>query len=933
MNNELSKAAYKVDVDWKAIDDMPFEELVNYIYSNHYLPDRPFKLGAEGLEGLKRFTLVAKIVRLLCENLGFKPSNEQYLFVLTNYPRILCEACAGSGKTTFSQFILILEKLANQISGHQMLALAYNNHASKDMGNRHTMLVRKINSLKVPGIKLDSEIVSLTIHAWCKIWINEYADLFGLQSGTYTMEDGEEMQLMRAACTMYLRKVKVAHEFYDNEVSALCQLYSFLNEMLLWTDTESWNLCNAMTEITVDLSGIVQIFKAYTALKTARQKLDYSEWPIKMYSILKDPDRLARIRRNYSVILVDEYQDITPSMRRIIMLMTEGDASLGIMPNSDCRLVLIGDNDQSIYSFRGTDPFNCLRFRDDYGFYEKSMITLMSINRRCRAEILDRARKVIESNQERIDKPIRGIKPGGTVQITEYNNSEQQFRMLCHELSQLSPSELSNSCICYRNKASARFIGMYLLEKKIPFTIVNGAKPFSDRLSQSIEAVLQMLTRPADKYYMKSALYRVLPKGPGYSKAKLEDLITKSPEETKFWELNYGSMAESQGFTDAIRTLVECYKHHKLRSITVNDHVIRTSDNMNVYVPRLIELIEKYYFNFLNYDQADKSNVLDDEYINYVKKYYSRQISYDDFRDDKQAMLRRSEEGGIYLTTFHGLKGLEFDKVFVIDMAEAIFPGTDLKSSKKLTLEQSNIIESECRRLLYVVCTRAKDYLHLYFSKNSPSRYLRFFKETPSIFQTTNKASARLLGLDMQVDEDEFVDSLGANYTSIKDVSENAGLENKEFQDESDVPPWKTEEISVDMEQSGINAESDAKLDINIDELDLDLDLDELDLNSDDLDELDLNYEADLVSSDEQMESQQDSMLNIFGLDESFGKPAQETSNVYGLTEEGVPYEAVKETSQEVLTSEIPKENLESLKNKPVVRDVLTRIAFRKGCM
>ena len=739
---------YRTDVDYEYVKDLDFDSLVAYIKDNFYDPAYPSKKGLERM---------AKIMSLISKYLGLSLSNEQYIFMLSNARRLLCEATAGAGKTTIAQLALFAEKIANDTPGKQMLALAYNRGARANMEEKHALFAKRINGLGIKGLHVSTELGAKTIHSFCMEWINEYSLRLGLEKNNFVLADSAYTQVMRIAISTALRKYNQGKAkpitMFEGDVQNFCKLYDYLNETLQWGAPEQWSLSSARLDLdnySVDL--IEQVFKYFKVASNAQGKYPYSEWMQLMYTLLKDKEILARVRRNYSIILVDEYQDVTPAMLRILKILVEGDSLLGLEGYPESRLICIGDNDQSIYRFRGTDPYNCMRFVDTYGEGKSTKIVSMSINRRCRKEILDKARAIIEANQERIVKPIIAFKDGGSVRVEEYSTLEHEARMAVEILKKIPRDQLENVCICYRNNSSSMYVAMHLLDRDIPFRIISGDQPFSDKLSQSIMMVLELLAYPSDKMRMKKALFRVLPKNPTFNRKALEGMIDKAPEDTKFWELPF---PEIEGMEGCLAVLIMGYRAMKLRSVRIpkegitkidpNDpdcyRTVRSSSLMSTYVDKIIFLIEKYYFNFQNWDDREGQK-LSEEYIAYIRKYFTRPITYEDFMREQNKLFKQlsGSVGGLYMSSFHSLKGLEFKHVIMIDLDDKIFPGVDFRGSSQLTAEQKGIIEAETRRLFYVACTRAIDSLTLMFSESSPCRYIRFFKEMPEVVRLYNNS-------------------------------------------------------------------------------------------------------------------------------------------------------------------------------------------------
>ncbi len=719
--------AYKTDIDYEYIENKSVEELLPYIQEHFVSP----KLKDDPDYYFKRRYM---ILNAICTMLKIVPSIEQWIFLLADADRVLCEACAGAGKTTMAQLKLVDAKITKNMPGQNIIALAYNNHAVNDMSSRHHEIMTRINNMHVPGLARDTNICCSTFHSFCMGWVQDYASRFSIDPKKYLMDDVATREAMRFSADAYARKNPDRRLFIsDAIVSALLSLYTFSKETLTRYDPNTWPMCSAYNDLRdIPLDAIQSIFVMYEKLKEIKHRMDFADIIDSMFVLCQDPEVMERIRANYHVMLVDEYQDITPAMLRVIKAIMEGTPEKGIPPYYDGQLICIGDGDQSIYGFRGTDPDNCIRFRETYQSPEYlNCVLSMSENRRCPSKIIDVARRVIESNDKRIEKPIRSIREGGEIKVIEYYSQEDQMSQLVRTLKSKPVEDLRETCVCYRNLASSYMVTIKLVEAGIPFRLGKGHMPLTDKLSASIFDVLNMLSYPDNLEYIKTALFKVVPKSASFGKAAIAELCAAEEEARKhggeykrFWELGFDNECRSiTGFSDAMKILHTCYIHH------------RHGEPMSRYVPHMIKLIRIYYLNW----QLQKGTQLSQEYMEYLDTWFSQSKSYDLFIQEYRKLketLKENRSKGVYLTTLHGLKGLEFNDVHIIDLDDGIFPGTELNQSSELSQAQKTVLENEARRLFYVAITRSREYLSLYFNHESPTRYIRFFKVNTGLANT-----------------------------------------------------------------------------------------------------------------------------------------------------------------------------------------------------
>lgn len=761
---------FETDLDYKLLDQLtenPDEErLLNYIEANFVSPNISY---GDGMT----FRKCANIMKVLCEKmLKIKPSPEQWVFLLADCERLLCEACAGAGKTTMAQLRSVKEKLVHRVAGNNILALAYNNHAVADMKSRHDFIIRKVNSLNIPDLRRDSSICCFTFHSFCKGWVEDYLGDFNITNkATYLMSETDRHEAMQLAVAAFKKQTNSGVYVNDAIYESLLSLYSFVHETLRIDRYDEWKLCPSISDLSdFKVEEIADIFKRYDKWKSLKHKMDFTDLVDAMYTICCREDVMRRIRANYQVYILDEYQDFTPSMLRIIRLIMEGDPEKGIGPFKNSKLTCIGDGDQSIYGFRGTDPDNCIRFKETFDNPEQmNRVTAMSENRRCPEEVINYARAVIESNTRRINKPIRAIHSGGKVEVSKYYSCGEQIDSIIAKLRKLPEDEYSKTCICYRNQSSSHMLSLKLMTAGIPFRVAKGHQPLADRLSQSLFDVLNMLSYPDITNYVEKALYKVLPKSSTFTRNTIHELLQAEEDARNhrgdihsFFQLPFPENAlRITGFTEALNALQKARSMH------------RYNKPMSTYVPSLVQLIRKYYLDWM----MTKSGALSPEYIQYVTEWFSRDITYDEFMKQHNKLIKEMDDADakrICVTTFHGLKGLEFNHVFIIDLSDTIFPGTELNQAKGLTITQKDILECEARRLFYVALTRTRNTLNLYFDAEVPSRYLRFFTENTGLaknYKDYMQESGGYLIADMsqsepQMEEEDFsgledLDALG----------------------------------------------------------------------------------------------------------------------------------------------------------------------------
>ena len=443
------------------------------------------------------------------------------------------------------------------------------------------------------------------------------------------------------------------------------------------------------------------IYKYYEGALKKQRLIDFDDMLLYCYELFKKrPDILKQWQKRYTHILIDEFQDINKVQYEVIKMLA--------LPENN--LFVVGDDDQSIYGFRGSKPEIMLNFEKDYPNAKK---VKLDINYRCSGNIVAAAGLVIKNNKVRFDKNIRtDNEKGNKVDIVEFETTKDEYLRVVDEIRKSfdAGNKYHEHAILYRTNHVIFPLVRYLIEYNIPFVLKDGipnifehwiAKDYITYMkvalgSRSRGDFIRIMNKPKryigrdylteeqisfdelEKYYEdKPWMYERLDK----MKADLE-FMSKLPP---YAMINY--LRKSVGYDDY---LTEYAKEKGLdikELLETADEIMDSTKNVKTYEAWL-EYIEKYTLNL------KESN-----------------------------STARQKNNGVILTTMHGSKGLEYNTVFIIDANEGITP------HKKSV---SEIEISEERRMFYVAMTRAIKNLHIYYSKtryNKEMEVSRFVAE------------------------------------------------------------------------------------------------------------------------------------------------------------------------------------------------------------
>ena len=445
-----------------------------------------------------------------------------------------------------------------------------------------------------------------------------------------------------------------------------------------------------------------RIYAAYVSACRRARLLDFDDMLLYCYDLLDQrPDILAGWREKFQYILVDEFQDINKLQYDIVKMLAA--------PRNN--LFIVGDDDQSIYAFRGAKPEIMMHFPKDF---PKVHTEILSCNYRSTEEIVEAAGKVISFNQRRFKKKIHANKEKGmppVVKIFEKEKEEEQYVRECIRRYAQSGTPYEEMAVLYRTNSGAGFLVEKLMEYQIPFQmrdiLPNLYEHWISRNmisymklakgDRSRREFLQVMNRP-NRYISRAALeeptvsfeaLRWHYEGKEWLLDridKLEEDLGKIREMTPYGAINY--IRYGVGYDEYLKD------YASYRKLKVQD---------------LYEVLEELA------DQA-KGYKTFDEWFAHIREYTESL--------KEQAKKQSAEKKGVVISTLHSIKGLEFDKVFIMDVNEGSIP-------YHKAVSESDIEEE--RRLFYVGMTRAREELQLLLVKERHEKRLepsRFLKES-----------------------------------------------------------------------------------------------------------------------------------------------------------------------------------------------------------
>lgn len=635
---------------------------------------------------------------------------------------VLIIAGAGSGKTK-TITARIANMISNGINPRNILAVTFTNKAAGEMKERIAKQISKIG-----GIQNSTPFVG-TFHSFCVRFLREE-----LNSNFAIYDTDDQSSLIKEA----MRELEIDEKQFKPS-TVLSAISNAKNEMLSAEEYDKRS--EGYYQETVS-----KVFKKYEAALISCNSLDFDDLLTKTVKILEtNPETLKKWQERYKYITIDEYQDTNFAQYKIVNLLAK----------KYNNLCVVGDDQQSIYSFRGADFRNILNFEKDY---PDAKVVLLEENYRSTKNILDAANKVISKNTVKKDKNLWTQKgEGSLINSVLASNESQEGNFIANEIKRLACEEhvkMSQSCIMYRTNAQSRAVEEALIKNKIPYQLIGGLKFYERKEIKDILAYLRIIFNPNDLVSIQRVI-NIPTRGVGkYEKiygqivskilTEKNDLPDEPKAETEVHENNvlFADNQPTNKKSDG-NNLQSKFKSFGLRdkkleilkkfADLIKEIKSESEDkNLSTLLKNIISKIG--YEKYLEAEYTDFENRIEN-----IQEIFSVASVYDGLPQNEaiknfleNAALSSDVDGidenseKVHLMTVHASKGLEFDAVFVIGLEEGIFP----HSRSSLNPHE---LEEE-RRLCYVALTRARKHLYLMFAMrrklfgsilaNSPSRFL-----------------------------------------------------------------------------------------------------------------------------------------------------------------------------------------------------------------
>ncbi|MDQ6802699.1 MAG: UvrD-helicase domain-containing protein [Acidobacteriota bacterium] len=584
---------------------------------------------------------------------------------------LLVLAGAGSGKTRVITYRIAWLIGERGVYPSQILAVTFTNKAASEMLGRVERLV--------PGIGARPWIG--TFHSTSLRMLRRYADRLGFTKSFAIYDTSDQLTLVRRC----MRELQMSDEAFPPR-SILNRISNAKNELIGPAAYEKDNL---------DFFGarVAEVYRLYQRRLKEFDAMDFDDLIGNYVLLLQQHDDVrTELHTRFPHLLIDEYQDTNHAQYSLIKLLAG--------PNGN--VVAVGDEDQSIYRFRGADINNILNFERDF---PGARIIKLEQNYRSTGNILDAATGVVSNNIARKGKTLFTDAGGGDpVRIVTASTDREEAQFVLQKILALQPQyKLTDFAVLFRTNAQSRPFEEELLRANLPYSVVGGVKFYERAEIKDILSFVRLAVRPHDTPSVERVI-NVPSRGIGDTTIKALDEEANRANAT-LWNIIEGPLDFIPPRAGrAVREFREIV--HDLQRAATNP------------VPDFLDyvLVRTGYRRMLSEsrDIQDESRLQNiDELINSAREFVEQNPSSPlaDYLDSLTLISdldRYQSEKGVTLMTLHAAKGLEFKIVFLAGMEEGILPHSQ-------SLEENDDIEEE-RRLCYVGMTRAREQLYCLYA-------------------------------------------------------------------------------------------------------------------------------------------------------------------------------------------------------------------------
>ena len=669
---------------------------------------------------------------------------------------LLILAGAGSGKTrvlTHRVAYLIHEKNVNP---YNIMAITFTNKAAREMRDRINRLI---------GHGAEAVWVS-TFHSACVRILRRYIDRIGYNNNFTIYDSDDQKTAIKAAC----KKLQVDTKFIKER--AIMSAISMAKNNMITPEEYRNSADDKRTKI------ISKVYEEYQSRLKKNNALDFDDLLVKTIELFKsDKEVLMAYQDRLQYIMVDEYQDTNRVQFEFIKLLAD----------KYKNICVVGDDDQSIYKFRGADISNILNFEQ---IFTGTKVIKLEQNYRSTKNVLEAANQVIAHNYSRKQKTLWTEREAGDlVEFRQLDNEYHEAEFIVNSIKDLIDEnryDYKDIACLYRTNAQSRVIEEALLKENIPYKIIGGQNFYQRKEIKDLIAYLKTISNGDDDFSVRRIIN--VPKR-GIGATTIEKVQKYADDnnmsfyqalEDKKCRISLGSRAEGKvnSFVYFIQRMKAELEYDSISDLMENilsetgyedELKMEDTDEANAR----LENINEFFNKIVDYEdkckQAGKENNLD-EFLEEIALV----ADIDNFDEN---------ENYVVLMTVHSAKGLEFPKVFLCGMEDGLFP-----SKMTLLSDDKSEIEEE-RRLCYVAITRAMDSITMTSAKRRMMRgdlYImkvsRFITEIPGLSADLEKTRKKRTGMRSEEEREALQRGFKRKTSYSLDMFKSAKLESLDYQ-------------------------------------------------------------------------------------------------------------------------------------------------------
>ena len=599
---------------------------------------------------------------------------------------VIVFAGAGSGKTRTLTYRILNMIVNRHINPFNILAITFTNKATNVMKERLSSY-------------LDVDIRNLTIstfHSLCAVILRREIAFLGYNQDFVIVDEEEQLKVIDEV----LRDAgyeKKKDKYYQKIIN--------------------YNKC-FMAKPADPLEE--EIFNAYEEKMKELNMLDFEDLLLKTYELFSESKEiLFKYQQRFKYILVDEFQDTNLVQYKIVKLLAQ----------TNRNLFVVGDDDQSIYSFRGTNYENMNLFKEDFPEYQ---LFTLNENYRSTQTILDMANRLIKNNKNREPKDmvtsIKGEVDDAIVQMCASGPDEARFIREKIESLKTGINNYSEFAVLYRSSVLLRNVELELIEHHIPYKVYGGVSYLHRKEVKDIIAYFRLMLNPRDTLSFKRII-NIPTRGIGLATIEKIDKLHKDYRVDYFTAIDYSEAMLPTAKYEQLLSFKNMLIRYRKR---LDEESLLTVFDELVDEIKYIDYLKDEYAKEDAKDRIDnlnefKSILYTVEAIDSEKTKIERlkEALDDAVLSDDHLQSQKENKLGVTLSTIHSVKGMEFDYVFIMGMEENLFPNTS-KVMKEFELEEE-------RRIAYVAITRARKKLFMTYTSNR-LLYGSFFSNEPSRF-------------------------------------------------------------------------------------------------------------------------------------------------------------------------------------------------------